>query len=180
MLVRYSDVPEGRDKMSRQSTALLTVGPRSIAPWGDRAWRVSGTAQLVEGSVPYWIVTPTEPANHPAKPSEVGVEVPFTEAVVESILLLLALHFGDDNVADLLVEHENLSIDAEGIRTLAPYPELADAVAQRVASSLSSSLRLGLTLLDDLCLIDDDVVASLRDLGFDVDVFAPASGLSSR
>ena len=167
--------------MSRQSTALLTIGPRSIGPWGDTdVWRVSGTAQLVEGSVPYWIISPTQPAQHSAEPYEVGVEVPYTEAVVESILLLLALHFGDDALAATLVEHHNLTIDSDGSRTLAPYPELADAVAEDVAKRLSSSLRLGITLLDDECLVDGDVVASLRDLGFTVDVFAPVSDLATR
>lgn len=167
--------------MSRQSTALLTIGPRAISPWGDTdIWRVSGTAQLVEGSVPYWIVSPTQPAEHSARPYEVGIEVPYTEAVVESILLLLGLHFGDDDLADLLVEHHNLTIESDGSRTLAPYPELADEVADEVAKRLASRLRLGVTLLDDDCLVDSDVVATLRDVGFTVDVFAPMSGFASR
>jgi hypothetical protein len=167
--------------MTRQSTALLTVGPRSVAPWGDtHIWRVSGTAQLVEGSIPYWIVTPTQPPVHRAMPAEVGVEVPYTEAVVESILLLLALHFGDDDLADYLVEHHNLTIDEDGVRLLAPYPELADDVTQFVASRLSASLRLGFTYLDDLCLVSEDVISVLRDdLNFSVSVFAPTLGLAA-
>jgi hypothetical protein len=135
---------------------------------------------LVEGSTPYWIVTPTQPAEYTAMPSEIGVEAPYTEAVVESVLLLLSLHFGDDDLAAYLAEHHNLTVDAEGSRTLAPYPELADEVAAEVARRLSSRLRLGFTFLDDDCLVDDEVVACLRDLGFTVDVFAPASGASAR
>jgi hypothetical protein len=113
-------------------------------------------------------------------PAEVGVEVPYTEAVVESILLLLALHFGDDDLADYLVEHHNLTIDEDGVRLLAPYPELADDVTQFVASRLSASLRLGFTYLDDLCLVSEDVISVLRDdLNFSVSVFAPTLGLAA-
>jgi hypothetical protein len=166
--------------MSRQSTALLTVGPRTIAPWGDRAWRVSGTAQLVEGSSAYWIVTPTQPANHPATPSEVDVLVPAPDTVVESLLLLLAVHFGDDQLAEYLVEHHNLTIDDAGVRVVAPYWELAGEVISHLARNLSQTVRLGVTLLDDISLMDDEVIDTLRGLGFDVDVFAPTLGVPAR
>lgn len=161
--------------MSRQSTALLTVGPRSIAPWGDRAWRVSGTAQLVEGSTPYWIVTPTLPASHSATPAEVEVVVPHPEAVVASVLMFLAAHFGDEDVEAYLVETHNVTL-RDGVREIAPYYELADETVRFLADHLSRTLRLAVTLLDDFSLVDDEVIAELRALGFDVDVFVPALG----
>lgn len=161
--------------MSRQSTALLTVGPRSIAPWGDRAWRVSGTAQLVEGSTPYWIVTPTLPAIHSATPAEVEVVVPHPEAVVASVLMFLAAHFGDEDVEAYLVETHNVTL-RDDVREIAPYYELADETMRFLADHLSRTLRLAVTLLDDFSLVDDEVVAELRALGFDVDVFVPALG----
>lgn len=161
--------------MTRQSTTVLTVGPSSIAPWGDRVWRVSGSAQLVEGSTPYWIVTPTLPANHPATPAEIEVAAPLPGSVVDSVLLLLAVHFGDDDVEAFLTETHNISVE-EGVRVIAPYWDLSDETVGFLAEHLSATLRLGFTLLDDLCLVDDVVIETLRALGFDVEVFAPISG----
>ena len=156
--------------MSRCSTALLTVGPRSLGPWGDRNWRVSGTCQLVEGSTPYWIVTPTQPAEHQVTPSEFEVVVPYPSAVVESVLLLLGANFGDDAVEGYLIDTHNITVSA-GRREVARYPELSDEGVRLLSEHLAPSLRLAFTLLDDLCLIDDEVISMLRELGFDVDVF---------
>ena len=164
--------------MSRQSTALLTIGPRSIAPWGDRVWRVSGTAQLVEGSTPYWIVTPTAPASHPASPAEVEVVVPHPEAVVDSVLMFLGAHFGDEHVEAYLVETHNLTV-RDGVREIAPCYELAEATVQFLADHLSKTIRLGVTRLDDVSLLDGRALASLRELGFDLEVYKPVLGAAA-
>jgi hypothetical protein len=130
---------------------------------------------LVEGSTPYWIVTPTLPASHSATPAEVEVVVPHSEAVVASVLMFLAAHFGDEDVEAYLVETHNVTL-RDGVREIAPYYELADETVRFLADHLSRTLRLAVTLLDDFSLVDDDVVAELRALGFDVDVFVPALG----
>jgi hypothetical protein len=160
--------------MSRQSTALLTVGPRSISPWGDRAWRVSGSAQLVQGSGAYWLVTPTSPAEHIVSPDVVQVEVPYADAVVDSLLLLLGTWFGGDAVEAYLGEVECVHL-VDGVRQIAPYWELADETVRFLAAHLSSSVRLGVTILDEFSLVDEAVIAALRGLGFDVDVFVLGS-----
>lgn len=157
--------------MTRVSTALLMIGPKSIAPWGDRAWRVSGTAQLVEGSTPYWIVTPTQPAQHPVFPNEIEVSSPHTDSVVESILFLLASHFGQDGVEENLVETHNIEVNILGHRELARFYELSDHSKGFLAKRLSQQVRLGLTQLDDLSLVNDEVIQRLRQLDFDVEVF---------
>jgi len=77
--------PNERFDLSRVSTALLTIGPRFINAWADKGWKISLSSQLVEGSAPYWIVTPTQPAQHLVTPSEIEVSAPNTESVVESI-----------------------------------------------------------------------------------------------
>ena len=162
--------------MTRQTTALLTVGPRTLAPWNDRVWRVAGTAQLVEGSAPYWLVTPTQPAEHEVTTETILVEVPHADAVVWSVLMVVAAWFGGSEVEAVLTEGQNLTVDAvTGAREVAPYWELADTTVTTLASKLSAQVRLGLTLMDDLSLVDDDVVEGLRALGFDVDVFVLGS-----
>lgn len=156
--------------MSRLSTSLLSIGPKTVAPWGDRHWRISATAQLVEGSVPYWIVTPTEPSQHQVMSSHIEVASPHPEAVVDSILVLLGAHFGDHEVEGRLVESHNLTVQ-NGVREIASFYELASDSRAAIASSLCLSVRLGLTRLDDLSLVNDEVVAALLRYGFDVEVY---------
>lgn len=162
--------------MSKQTTALLTVGPKSIAPWGDRAWRIALTAQLVSAnSGDYWIVTPTEPANHAVLPSEVSVEMPHRDSLIESILMLLAAHLGDEDVEACLIDTHNIEV-TDGVRTIAPYWDISDQrTYQYLTGRLSQLVRLGVTVLDDMSLFSPDVIADLRLSGFDVDVFVPAS-----
>ena len=61
------------------------------------------------------------------------------------------------------------------MRQISPYWELADETVRYLADRLSKSLRLGVTLLDEFSLVDDAVIASLRGMGFDVDVFVLGS-----
>lgn len=162
-----------KDHMTRVSTALLIIGPKSIPPWADRSWQVAASAQLVEGSIPYWIVTPTQPAQHPVTPNEIEVTAPHADSVVESILLLLATHFGDEDVAVNLAESHNIELGNDNVRRVAEFYELSDHSRTFIASRLSESVRLGLTQLDDFSLVNDEVVQELRGLGFDVEVYEP-------
>lgn len=172
---KYTRTSSERNKhLPKQSTALLFVGPKSVAPWNDRVWRIAATAQLVEGSVPYWIVTPTEPTQHPVTSSGIEVVSPHTEAVVDSLLVLLGAHFGDDEVEGRMVESHNLNVQ-DGVREIAPFYELASATRAAIASRLCLSVRLGLTRLDDFTLMDDSVIKSLREIGFDLDLFSRES-----
>lgn len=156
--------------MSRQSTALLTISPLASYPWGDRIWRIAATAQLVEGSTPYWIVNPTEPPNHPCQPAEVEVVVPQPDSVIDSILMLVAAHFGNEQVLVSLVERHNITMQ-EGAREIAPYYELSEPIRSQLARQLGGALRLGITVLEEQSLVDRQVISGLRALGFDVDVF---------
>jgi hypothetical protein len=147
------------------------VGPRSISPWGDRAWRVAFTAQLVVGgSSAYWIVTATEPASHPSRPNEISIAAPTAENVLDSVILLLAAHAGGDDVERCLVESHNIEV-SDQVRVIAPFWDLAPEVTAFLSSRLTPAIRLGVTFLDQPELFTPEVVDGLRSLGFDVDVF---------
>jgi hypothetical protein len=163
--------------MTRQSTALLTIGPKYVGAWADtNRWIVSGSAQLVEGNIPYWLVTPTEPAQYKVTPSEVTIDVPHAEVVVQSILMVVACWVAQDDVLRLLEETHNVElIGAE--RRIAPYFDLSDETVEMLARKLSDVVRLGFTLLDADCLVDADVISRLRKLGFAVDVFTLVTAL---
>ena len=158
--------------MSRISTAMLTVGPKTLAPWGDRAWRVSLVAQLVEGaSSPYWIVSPTQPAEHAVVPDSISVELPGSGFLIESIVMLLAAHLGDQHVEGYLMDTENIQM-VQGSRHIAPYYDVSPASTfAYLTRRLSDSLRLSITVLDEFSMVDGEVVRGLRNAGFDVDVF---------
>lgn len=157
--------------MTLVSTALLYVGPKSVGPWGDNAWRISGTAQLVEGSSPYWIVTSTQPVQHRVTPDEIEVAAPQDACVVESILFLLASHFGGDVVEKYLVETHNISVGQDGTRELARFYEVVDDAKDFLARHLCEVIRLGITRLDETSLVNDAVIGAMRDLGFDLAIF---------
>lgn len=156
--------------MSRETTALLMAGPKTLGPWGDRSWRVSLTAQLVEGATPYWIATPTLPEEHPTRPDEIDVVTPNSEAVVESILMMLSAHFGDHDVEVALIDTHNISMD-QGMREVARCYELSDEIQKFLAERLSNQVRLGVLRLTSDTLVNAEAVVELRKLGFDVEEY---------
>lgn len=158
--------------MTRLTTALLVAGPRSVGPWDDRIWRIALHASLVEGgSAAYWSVTPSLPALHDAKPGEVVIEYPDTECIVDTTLMMLATYLGGEQVEALLVDTHNITLDDE-TRKIANCWELLPDTRTQLAKVLASSLRLGVTELDELTLLNTQAVEGLREFGFDVDVFA--------
>jgi hypothetical protein len=69
--------------MSKQTTALLSVGPLTTGPFGDiEPWRVSSQSQLVEGGIPYWLVTPIQPAEQAVGTDVIVLEFPDANCVV--------------------------------------------------------------------------------------------------
>lgn len=105
------------------------------------------------------------------RPRDLVVELPTEEHVVASIVMLLALHAGDERVMRCLIESHNVAIE-DGVRVVAPYWELAPDVLVYLTEILSSQIRLGLTLLDEPQTISEGVMSALRTGGFDLDVFA--------
>lgn len=118
----------------------------------------------------YWIVTPTEPASHPVRPTEISIESPSAENVLDSLVLLLAVHAGGADVEHCLVQSHNIDV-IDQVRVIAPFWDLAPEVTGFLTSKLTPTIRLGATLLADPELFTPQVVDGLRKLGFDVDVF---------
>lgn len=162
--------------MTRLTTATLMVGPRTLSPWGDRAWRVTLTAQHVSGGeTDYWIVTPTQPAQHPVRPDELLIEQPDTENAIDSILMLMSAHVGDEHVEGYLLDTANIELE-DGVRVVAPFWDVSAPETRKFLSSkLSASVRLGLTVMCEQSVVTDELVEGLRQLGFDVDVFGVTS-----
>jgi hypothetical protein len=165
--------------MSKQTTALLSVGPLTTGFFGDTIpWRVSSQSQLVEGGIPYWLVTPTQPAEHVIGTDVLVVEFPDPNAVVASVLMLVATWHGSEGVLGYLMDTENVRLDG-GVREVAPYWELSDEGVLYLSNKLKDQVKLAFTIMDDMCLVDDEVIEKLRGLGFHVDVFVRQRALSS-
>ena len=133
-------------------------------------------AQLVEGSsAPYWIASPTQPAEHLVSPDSLQVEYPAAECVVESAVMLLSAYLGASAVETCLVETENVSLK-DGVRHIAPYYDVsAPETFGYLTQKLSERVRLSITVLDEFSLVDDEVIRRLRQAGFDVDVYGLVS-----
>jgi hypothetical protein len=125
---------------------------------------------LVEGSSAYWVVTPTVPAQYSVKSNEIEVPTPFVDVVIDSVLFLLALHFGDEDVENYLLETHNLSLK-DDVREPAPFYELAHTTRDFIANKMSCRVRLAFTRLDHLSLVNAEVIAALLRYGFDVEVY---------
>ena len=165
--------------MSKQTTAVLSIGPLASAPFGDtQAWRVSSTSQLVEGGIPYWLVTPTQPLEHRVQSDFLPVEFLETESVVASVVMLAATWHGGDGVLGYLMDTENVTMDGS-VRSIAPYWELSEDGVRHLSNKLKGQVKLAFTIMDDLCLVDDEVIGTLRSLGFHVDVFVRERALAT-
>jgi hypothetical protein len=163
--------------MSKQTTAVLSIGPLYTTPFGDNSWRVSSCSQLVEGGVPYWLVTPTQPAENFVTAEALTIEFPDAETVISSVIMVAAVWHGSDDIAGYLLDTENLT--QEKPRSIAPYWELSQEGIAHLSGKLSQRVKLGFTLMDDMCLIDTEVISRLRQLGFFVEVFVREPQLSS-
>lgn len=157
--------------MTSYTNALLTAGPRTIGPWGDRLWRIGFAAQYVTGSSSdYWLVSTNDASPTVADFESLVVPSPDETGVLDSILYLLAMQVGDPAVEQFLIEHHNVEIVA-GRRVPVEFWELTDRTRVQLASLLAQQFRLGLTLMEDSCLVSDRVISELKKLGFEVDVF---------
>jgi hypothetical protein len=153
----------------------MAVSPSSIAPWGDRSYRLSHTAQLVEGgSAAYWLTSPVLPPQYLVDPDVIQIESPSPDFTLDSIILWLALNVGNEVVERILTESHNIEIDNK-VRKLAPYWEISEQTRKSLAAQMSGEVRLAFTVLDELNLLTEDVWSGLRDSGFDFEVFRSSS-----
>jgi hypothetical protein len=139
---------------------------------------VSSQSQLVEGGIPYWLVTPTQPAEHVVGTDVLVVEFPDANSVVASVLMLVATWHGGESVLGYLMDTENVSVDDRG-RAIAPYWDLSEEGGRHLSNKLRGQVKLAFTIMDDMCLVDDEVIGTLRSLGFHVDVFVRERALTT-
>lgn len=169
--------------MTRQTTVLLSLSPRNSGMWGESIYRLSHAAQLVEGgSSAYWLVSPTQPAQHLVSADSLVIEAPDSECVVSSVLFLTALHLGDEHVEGLLVDTHNLQIDSQNttpVRQVAEFWEIESRVGEQLARMLAPHVRLAVTVLDEMNIFSNDVVSRLRAFGFEIEVFRQDLGESA-
>jgi len=163
-----------KGNMSRTTTVLLTLGPRTVGSWSDRAYRVSHTAQMVEGgSAAYWLVTPTAPAENPVTPDIIRIETPDPSDVVNATIMLAAVHAGQSNgqAEGLLLDTHNIEI-VDGVRQIAEFWEVEPNTEANLAKALAPYIRMSFTMLDEMNLVTEEVTERLIAYGFDVEVFS--------
>jgi hypothetical protein len=157
--------------MTRQTTAAFIMSPKTIGPWGDRAWRIRDVYELVEGgSTSYLLLNGHSGTESVLTTDSLSIHYPSPDALFEALIALLSLNAGSQRCIGLLAESHNLVDGA-----LAPCWDLADDVLASLSKELSSLFRIGVILLDDFSMADADFVEIVRSHNFDVDTFAPTS-----
>lgn len=170
-LGRHNGRPS-KGTMSRTSTVLLTLGPRTVGAWADRAYRISHTAQLVEGgSGAYWLVTSTAPVENPVTPDVIRIEKPDTSGVINATIMLAAAFAGQSQVEGLLLDTHNIEI-VDGVRQIAEFWEVEPNTEANLAKVLAPNIRMSFTILDEMNLVTEEVTEQLISYGFDVEVFS--------
>lgn len=163
------------DVMTQQTTALLALSPRTSGPWQDSVYRISHSIQLVEGgSSAYWLTTSTQPPAHNVSSDVLRIECPESDYLTSTVILLAALHAGDENAEGYLLETHNIDlVDLDGVptRRLAEFWELEPRVEESIARLLAPQVRMAVTVLDEMNIFSPDVVQALRDYGFQIEVF---------
>lgn len=160
--------------MTKTTTALIALGPATISPWGDEAWRIGLTVQLVEGGSPaYWLSNPTLEPLHSVHPLHVDIEVPDEECTFNALLLSIAVQVGGEKIEHLLLETHNIALSGR-VREIAPYWDLSDDLVHALGLEIAGKVRIAVTLLDEQTLMTKAVIAKLRSLGISVSVFISA------
>lgn len=160
--------------MTKVSTAALLIGQASVGPWGDDAWRLGFTAQLVEGGGggPYWLVSPPAEGGQRSFPPAIVIDGLDERQVFRSILVLLASIATDGDASSWYRSATGGLAAEEGGTLLQRQPRLFDvALEKRLSASLTEEFRVGVVLLDEPTVMSSEVVDRLVARGFRTQVF---------
>jgi hypothetical protein len=166
--------------MSRFTSALVFTSPVAVSPFYSEDWRVSWSANLVEGSSggPYWLPLPSFPEQLSVESMVIDSLEP--ELVADSLVLLLAVVFGGEALNWLLRESHNLTFPDTGKPEIAPFWELADDVRDCCIRDLIPKIKIGVAILDEESIFTRKVIAILSGYGFQVETFARSTGVDKQ
>lgn len=158
--------------MSNHTTALVMVGPAGVGPFRARDWRVSMTAQLIEGgsSGPAWMTSPGGHHDDGIAPESMLIDGTGPDIVARSLVLLIAASIGDEQLRSRLADAGNVELDVHGMAIADPW-SLPDDLLHTCTSSLAAQCRIGIVRLEEYPALDACAASLLRDWGFDVDEF---------
>ena len=164
--------------MSKFSSSLLFVGPSGVGPFHSPDWRVSWCVNLVEGGSngPFWLPLPSFEDQRVVE--LMMIDGHDAQLVAESLVLLLAVVFGSENLLGLLEETHNFSQTDDRTFKMAPFWELAHDVRVKCVSDLKGRLRVGVVQLDAGSIFDSEVVGLLESWGLRVEAFTGAPELA--
>ena len=94
-----------------------------------------------------------------------------TEIIASSVVLLVTVLLGGDQALSILEESHNITRSKDGEIQIAPYWDLADEVATRLASLIAPVARLGFVTLDETTLASNALFAHLLSLGIRSEAF---------
>ena len=156
--------------MAGLSTAILFAGLKGKDALDIAC--VSVFAQLFEGNQTFWQVTPLAEIEDLRGFKKIEVSAPTAEAIISSILFLLGIWADTRDTRHYLNKIGNINL---GSNSVTPNWTLTQATKAILANSLSDQVRIRFAILDEINLIDEDVISSLRSLGFTVELYRSAA-----
>lgn len=164
--ISLNDGGDMEDTVMKHTTAMVFAGPKAIGSFGDEsAWRIGLTCQVVDGgtSGPYWLCVMPGKKELAVMWNGLGID-----EGVHSLILALALSFGDRQVIGILESTHNIVEGPEGLSP-APYWEIAPEVEAGLTSLLRERVKLGAIFIDEQSSLTEAMLAKLVGLGFSVD-----------
>lgn len=163
--------------MSRETTALIAIGPNSCDPWGDSLTHPTHVVRLTENSIPGWQVHSLRGA-HGNQSTGPGMGTPAATAgsltMAHELVVLLA--------ADVLHDPDSVQ-RARDERLLAPHPRACVRFSETAPSHtlvsaavgvVATGARLWISLLDTQSLLAvDGSIDQLRSWGIRTEVLTP-------
>lgn len=170
--VSVKGVSNRGERMSKHTTALVMVGPAGVGPFRSPDWRVSMTAQLIEGgsSGPVWMTSPGGHHDEGIAPESMLIDGTGADLVARSLVLLIAASIGDEVLRSRLADTGNVELDEHRMAIADPWL-LPDDLLHTCTTSLSARCRIGIVRLEERPSLDSLAASLLRDWGFDVDEF---------
>ena len=158
--------------MTKHTTALVMGGPAGVGAIRAADWRVSMTAQLIEGGCrgPVWMTSPGGHHDEGVAPESMLIDGSGPDVVARSLVLLIAASIGDESLRSRLADAGGVELDEHRMALAAPWL-LPDDLLLSCTRSLSATCRIGIVRLEENPSLDTRAASQLRDWGFDVDEF---------
>lgn len=161
--------------MSRQTTAVIVVGPQSTGPWGDQQTVPTHVIRFTENSVPGWQVHSligSHSNDDDSTGSGTHASLDGAHWLAHELAVLLAVEVLRDSVCvKAAADAGVLKLNGRTVAFAEHRPTLA--LVEECVTALAGKVRLWVAILAPRSLVaSDDIVGQLREWGIATEVLS--------